>query len=291
MRAVRAWLREQGQPWREDASNTDTQRTRAKLRHELLPELAKDHNPRIVEALTRLGELAGETERALDHLLRTHRDKVLVITSPDQLVLNADAIRALPYEAIAPLIRLIWRDAGWPEREMAADHWRQIARSTGEGPFVLDDLPGVHVRREGATLFFSRVCRSRRQPLDPIALPIGGEAHWGTWKLQARVFLEEEGRSEVIDREALRPKDQRLVVRAPRDGDRFGPLGLDGHTQSINDFLRGRNVSKAQRREVPLVCDHDGIIWVVGHRIAERVRVTESTREKIELTASPIHED
>ena len=74
-----------------------------------------------------------------------------------------------------------------------------------------------------------------------------------------------------------------LDVTAPRDGDRFDPLGMGGDTQALNDFFRGRGVSKHDRRRSLVVRDRVGIVWVVGHRIAHRVRVTEETRRRLFL--------
>ena len=64
-RFARAWARSD-QPYREDASNADLARTRARIRHDLLPRLAREYNPRIAEALVRLGKLAADSERAMD---------------------------------------------------------------------------------------------------------------------------------------------------------------------------------------------------------------------------------
>jgi tRNA(Ile)-lysidine synthase len=58
---VVAWLREIGQPWREDASNRDPAFTRSRIRHELLPQLAA-FNPRIAEQLARLATIARDEE-------------------------------------------------------------------------------------------------------------------------------------------------------------------------------------------------------------------------------------
>ncbi len=51
----------------------------------------------------------------------------------------------------------------------------------------------------------------------------------------------------------------------------------------LNDFFRGRGVSRDDRGAVPLVCDARGIVWLVGHRIADRVRRTEATRRTLGL--------
>ena len=52
---VRGYLAGLGQPYREDRSNTDLAQTRARIRHDLLPKLASEYNPKVAETLVRLG--------------------------------------------------------------------------------------------------------------------------------------------------------------------------------------------------------------------------------------------
>jgi tRNA(Ile)-lysidine synthase len=59
---VRAFLSELQQPWREDASNTDASRTRARIRHQLIPLLARDFAADAVPRLARLAKHAREDE-------------------------------------------------------------------------------------------------------------------------------------------------------------------------------------------------------------------------------------
>jgi tRNA(Ile)-lysidine synthase len=60
---VEEFLNLRGQIWRDDATNLDCAHTRNKVRHELLPLLARAYNPAIVEALARSAEVArGEEE-------------------------------------------------------------------------------------------------------------------------------------------------------------------------------------------------------------------------------------
>ena len=56
-----AWLRDIGQPWREDATNQDPAFTRARIRHELLPQMA-EFNPRIADQLASLATIARDEE-------------------------------------------------------------------------------------------------------------------------------------------------------------------------------------------------------------------------------------
>jgi tRNA(Ile)-lysidine synthetase-like protein len=69
-REIREYLAALGQPYREDASNADRSRTRARLRHDLLPKLAAEYNPDVAGALVRLGSLARALERSLEAELR-----------------------------------------------------------------------------------------------------------------------------------------------------------------------------------------------------------------------------
>src|SRR5262249_26441073 len=125
----------------------------------------------------------------------------------------------------------------------------------------------------------------------PVLLPIPGSASWDDREIVASFDLEDNC-DEMIDADRLAPRDAAdgatsLVVRAPGAGDRFDPLGMGGRTLSLNNFLRGRRVGRAERRRVPLVCDRAGIVWVVGHRIADRVRRTEATRRVLGLRREP----
>jgi len=59
---LREWLKGIGQTWREDSTNADTTRLRARVRAELVPLVERDYQPRITEQLCRLAELAREEE-------------------------------------------------------------------------------------------------------------------------------------------------------------------------------------------------------------------------------------
>jgi tRNA(Ile)-lysidine synthase len=59
---LREYLRTKSQTWREDASNCDTTRLRARLRHQLLPQLEREFNPAIVERLSGLAEMSRDEE-------------------------------------------------------------------------------------------------------------------------------------------------------------------------------------------------------------------------------------
>jgi tRNA(Ile)-lysidine synthase len=73
------------------------------------------------------------------------------------------------------------------------------------------------------------------------------------------------------------------VLRTRRPGDRFQPLGLDGHTVKLADFLTNQKVPRAARDRLPLLVGEDGIAWVCGQRVDERARVVRGTKGVLAL--------
>ena len=63
---LRKYLRARKQPWREDATNRDTNRSRARMRKKLLPLLVKEFNPAAIEHLAGLATRAREQALFVD---------------------------------------------------------------------------------------------------------------------------------------------------------------------------------------------------------------------------------
>lgn len=73
-----------------------------------------------------------------------------------------------------------------------------------------------------------------------------------------------------------------LHVRSVREGDRFDPLGLGG-TKLVSDYLTDRHRSRADKQRQLVVCDRQGIVWLCGETISQRVAITPHTTDMLEL--------
>jgi tRNA(Ile)-lysidine synthase len=62
---------------------------------------------------------------------------------------------------------------------------------------------------------------------------------------------------------------------------------MKGHTVKIKDLMINRKIPARLRQRWPLVVYQDQVIWVVGHHLDERVRVTAGTRHLIKLQCQP----
>jgi tRNA(Ile)-lysidine synthase len=75
--------------------------------------------------------------------------------------------------------------------------------------------------------------------------------------------------------------DDALELRVRREGDRFQPLGMDGHEMKISDFFINVKLPQRARDRWPLLCIGEKVVWVPGYRPAHPFRLTDSTRQAL----------
>ncbi|MFW5958112.1 MAG: tRNA lysidine(34) synthetase TilS, partial [Desulfosalsimonas sp.] len=74
-----------------------------------------------------------------------------------------------------------------------------------------------------------------------------------------------------------------MVIRNPRPGDRFMPLGMRG-TVKLKKFFINKKVGPDKRRRIPVVESGGRIIWIAGMRIDERVKITDTTKNVLKIS-------
>jgi len=67
-----------------------------------------------------------------------------------------------------------------------------------------------------------------------------------------------------------------LVWRSWRAGDRFVPLGMN-YTKKLSDFLIDVKVPLPDKEKVTVLESAGEIVWVVGHRVSERFKISDQT--------------
>ena len=73
-----------------------------------------------------------------------------------------------------------------------------------------------------------------------------------------------------------------LIVRSRQGGDRFQPFGMK-ETKKIAQFMIDAKIPHDWRDRIPIIACADGILWVAGYRIDERVKVTKRTKKVLRL--------
>jgi tRNA(Ile)-lysidine synthase len=154
---VLEYLRECDLPYRVDASNNDVRFTRNRLRHALLPQLACDYNPRIVEALARLADQADAHRRLSETLLEPLVDRALMRNDRNGVEIECRAFQQSSREQVREAIVVLWRQCDLPEQAMGFDEWNRLTDLAVDATPRTTDFPGaIRARKQGTSLMLTR---------------------------------------------------------------------------------------------------------------------------------------
>ncbi len=280
---VREWLSSLGQQWREDASNTDTARSRALVRAELLP-VAERLNPRVREAIVRTMDLLGDDDALLSRMAEAFvRDFAEVIPGV-RVSFGREWMRTLDRAMARRTVRAALLQAFPDASRLEAAHVEALVDGLAFDAFARDLPDGLRAVTEYDTMVVSCADAEVRR-VAPSLLTLPGSADLGS----AGTMTAERSSSDdvtggpfsvVIDVEAVRGE---LTVDSVREGDRMRPLGMSG-SRKLSDILVDAKVPKRLRQATPVVRDGERIVWLAGVRMSEDYRVVPETGVAMRLT-------
>jgi tRNA(Ile)-lysidine synthase len=278
---IRVWLTSVGQPWREDVSNSDTARLRARVRAEIVP-VAAAINPAFREALARSIDLLADDDallaRMADDFARDFADSV----AGERVEFDREWMRTLDRTMARRSVRSAVL-AAFPEvSRLESTHVEAIVDGLGDDTFARDLPGGLRAECRYGRLV---VCRAATAPrvVAPSLLPLPGIADLGqAGEIAAEQtdpsWLTDTPDSVTIDASELGT----LVVDGVRPGDRMRPLGMEG-SRKLSDLLVDAKVARHERGAVPVVRDGERIVWLAGIRMSDEYRVVPTTRRAIRL--------
>jgi tRNA(Ile)-lysidine synthase len=256
--ALREYLAELGQTWREDSSNRDLRHTRNRIRHGILPRLERSVNPNIRETFAETAEIAraeeeywaGEVQRLLSQVWE-HES------------LHYEKLKALP---LALQRRLVRAAAESLKLNLDFGHVEEIL---GLGPNASASLPDARTatRCGGSIKFGERASASSDYTY---ALPVPGNVHVreAAFSLRAELITAATDETELLDCQ-FAPSE--LIVRNWRSGERFWAC----HTKEprkIKELLQDRHITGEEKKSWPVIAIGDEIVWVRGFGVRRDFR-------------------
>jgi len=284
---------------RHDPSNASLDFFRNRLRHLLIPAL-ESYNPRFREVVWRTSRsLAGDHEIVVQAMNEAW--KVCVVQASNEFIaFDSSALMKRPVGLQRNLIRhAIERlrpdelDIGFAALERASQFINDPKQSVR-----LDMSGDLHLLREGLLIYVVAgnatlpVERWPQMPDEDSTVPLkipGSIPLSGGWKLNCerwniaslamqqaksnddpfQVWLDANGISDALE------------LRVRQEGDRFEPLGMDGHAMKISDFFINVKLPQRARDRWPLLCMGEKVVWVPGYRPAHPFRLTDSTKQAL----------
>lgn len=280
--AIRAYLEERGHGFREDPSNDEMRFLRNRVRHELVPLLQRDYNPKVCEALCRLADTQHVENNFIASMTTLFMNDCV---DKDGAINRAAFTEGHPALQRRAVLEFAWKqgvdcsfnrvdeavrficggptgkrcDLGGGVMLCNGRHVTVVASSDAESP----DAQEVVLAVPGRTAAFGKCVVVRELDVPPTET-------LRTYCSPTR---------QVFDADQL---DGEIALRHGRDGDRFSPYGMGG-TKKLKDYLSELGVPETQRNEQLLVTAGDEIVWVLGHAIGARAAVSGNSRRLVEF--------
>ncbi|QIP14084.1 tRNA lysidine(34) synthetase TilS [Spirosoma aureum] len=272
------YAREHGILYREDRSNNDDKYARNRIRHHVVPVLA-ELNPGLWHTLPR----TIERLRAAEALVRTELDRSwATIAEPigHQLFLPANklidqtelAFRLAewlkPYGFLVDQVSQMIESLNRPVGQVFASPTHRIVHDR-----LADGRIGLLV--EELTSAFAQKVILSEWPGSPLYIA-------GQFMLTVDIIekttafrLPTDPKIACLDADLI---SFPLTIRTWHQGDRFHPLGLNGH-KLVSDLLNDLKLTRSEREQAIVLLSADQIVWVAGRRIDHRYRITAKTKQ------------
>ncbi len=254
------WLMANGWSWREDASNCNDAYMRNRIRSKVMPLLAENLNPDMVQTLNRTMGILRDEEAWMWSQATGHQ---------------IDALQGLPRALQRRVLRIWLHSEGVVQPGFGLVEQILDGVDAGEGTICCDLNVGLRVMIEYGVPRLER--RDIRVDVPQWTLSVEYGIGWkkdhgrGAGVLPAEASLN-----------AVCVDDCGFHVRAIQPGDAVAPLGMEGR-RKLQDILTDQKVPRALRTHVPVVVCRDEIVWVPGYRIAKEWAVPSSTSPSVQL--------
>lgn len=277
-----------GLGYRTDKTNLDPTPLRNWIRLRLLPQVRGKFGPGLDERLAHLAEIVREEEEILERVARQDLERVI-----QGKHLIHDSFLRLGRAMQRRLLRL-WcaatlgdiRGFGFANVEATLDfiaHGPPQGRLSITGGWDLVKRYGkVHIEKRG---------RNQKPVCYRYSLPRQGEliVPEARMKIESALVPFSLGATPRDQGEALfdlAALPETLTVRNFRHGDRFQPLGMQGH-KKLKDLFIEKKVPLEVRSTLPLFLAGEEILWIPRCGRSELAKVGPGTREVVRIRVEP----
>ncbi len=266
------YLAENSVPYCLDPSNNETYYLRNRIRRQLLPCLEKNFNPRMVENLNRLADIARDENEAMEQQSSILWPQVLIRQDPGKLILNIQKLQgfhpAYQRRLLLHALGLLQGMSGWSIADV--EYIRELLARPGSGRQIKlrQDLVAQVNYKE---LHLGKPDAKAPAYCYPVKVP--GEVYIKEIDCTLVFTIIAAGQDMPKTKAACLDYDKLekdLVIRSRQPGDYFYPTGLNGK-KKIKDFFIDIKLPRAERDFYPLLAAEKGNIYaLLGLRIDQR---------------------
>lgn len=267
---IEAYAKDNRLKWREDSSNASNKYLRNKMRHEVIPVL-KSITPQVLQNVSTTIENLQNSQQIIEDAIVRIQKKVVTIEG-DVIKFHIKKLQKLSnpkvylYELLKDFNFTNWDDV---TDLLTAQSGKQVFSETHR---LLKDrthlLLTEHKTQETPeTIMISENDKSIETPFGTLFFD------------EADAIFGKKSNSIFVDKALL---NYPLTLRKWQEGDFFYPLGMKGK-KKLSKYFKDEKLSLIDKENVWVLCSNDVIVWVVGLRADERFKVSDATKNIINI--------
>jgi tRNA(Ile)-lysidine synthase len=264
--------------WREDSSNQTSKYSRNLIRNEVVP-LLKKINPNIEQTMQQSVERISAVERIFEAVIEELSKKVVQLPQKNhEPVLIDISLLKIEHELVVKLYELLKPyHFNYTQTQQIIDSLYKTAGRTFETAthcLVKDrNYLVITAKTEKDSHVLQLSSETKYAVNSYFELHINQQSKTGNYVIDRHASVA------CLDKSKLKFP---LSVRQWQEGDKFQPLGMTG-MKKISDFLNDKKFPLNLKAMVWVLCSANQIVWVIGHRIDERYKVTANTKEVYQI--------
>ncbi len=266
-----------------DKTNAEPIYGRNKIRLELIPYIEKRFNKNFQDTIFRMSQNMKDDYKIIKQQVEKNFSECLISKDQERIILDINTLKNYSKGIRSRILRNSIEHIKGNKIDVERKH--------------IDYLDGFMLKKEtgksidlgnnvvGETSYDKLIIRNKDRIKDFVYNLKKGTNFIQEINISIKVSqngnnsINEDKNSILIDSDKIKGK---LKVRNRQNGDKFQPLGMKG-SKKIKDYFIDEKIPAKLRDEIPLVCDDENIIWIVGYRMNHNYRITEKTLNTIKI--------
>jgi len=255
--------------FREDSSNIKTKYTRNKIRHNVIPVL-QEINPSVLYSMDETSDYLRSAYIIYEQAIESKKKEIMACEGKTVSFMVSELKKLEPLEA---WIYELFKDWNFGKKQLG-DIIQLIDAETGKQIFSNNHT----LTKDRDRLIITPVSSGEQK-----IITIDSVDDLKDCQLINKYEIVQKEKIEFGNDTSYAYLDAGLVrfpltIRKWEEGDYFYPLGMQGR-KKISDLLVDLKIPLPQKQNIYVLVMQDTIVWVMGLRIDDRFRVTDSTDE------------
>jgi tRNA(Ile)-lysidine synthase len=267
--------------FRHDKSNFQDKYSRNFVRLRLLPLAIKRLNPKAIENINNFSQILSGFSDFIDEYVKNAVKSVRIVNSISEFSLDIEKLNNYINFIREKVIIASYFE--FANETLTYDKVLKILKitesQTGKKIFLKKNIV---LWKERNIIVFKQIL-SKHNFQSTIEIGFNDEKEIETGKIlisDVKNFVRTSNKNiEFIDKDLV---EGGFLVRLWKEGDYFFPLGMKGR-KKISDFLTDIRIDSLKKESVFVLENSGKIVWIIGHRLDDRFKCTDKTKNVIKI--------